>query len=1322
MKKFAIFALAMCLICCFAVLMGCQTQHNTGDAASGSFEGEWAEGVQSVEFLYAGADDNIDFHSYPLTEKNYRTSGILLVQGAYFNVRVTLKPGYTFGGLQLVVDGQTLEYQSDHERIRDASFRPTQETFTMSFVGASTDVTGGLSIEVDGDVQPVGNTLTVVLDRENPITVYARLGKSVAIYGDERVIECTVDNNEIVSVESSGSSDIDAKFQIFMLADGTATLTFSAGGQTYQLVIVISSEGTTTPETPTKPAEVTALTINRKTAKAYLGWENYEDIVVTATYEGENQDYLLDVSFSDNSVVELSHAIYANYDVQENLHNYKIDLNYKKTGSCTITVKAAGMTVSCNVTVVDKPAEVAGSAGLQVTEDRYNNKTAWYVTGLGTCTETDIVIPNVYDGHRVIGVKAIAYQAQNTQALENVKSVRLPEGLERLEAYYGYGAFEGLSGLESVTFSSTVKEIGAFSFEGCTSLTTLEVPGTITTIGRYAFSASAIDTITLNEGVTTIDSYAFYDCENLSVVNLPNSLTTIEMNAFSGCSDLQSITLPQSVETIGYDAFWGCDALEQIVLPQKIKSIGSYAFAYCDALKDITLPDNLTEISQCMFSNCKSLAQITIPQSVTKICSDAFYYCEKLNNVVIPNSVTEIESGAFHHCISLVELTLPQSVTKIGDKAFYNCPLNAVTLYKDTEYGVEVFDVDIKNVYVDTIALLAQKFGAFSFTGNWSDNMANCNVYVGADKTLLTGAVVVSGVEQIPEHFLCGYPKITAVSFDGVSVICEGAFGHCQNLFSVDLEGVAEVQNAFDFCDNLTYLTITESLEKLGGFYDSGIDYVDVDSLNHWLELAEDWDELGFTLTINSQPLPKVLTISGVEKIPARSLAQQSSIEEVIIEDGVKEIGNQAFYNCWAMTNITLPSTLTTIADDALDSCIRLQTINCPSNVDVSNLTLVNCPKFSGTPSEDGRYTTFGGKVFKVTDTTFFVADEDMRFYQSAFSSALSLKYLYIPNADYAPSNIDKTGLFLLYKTGEPQNLYRATAVKLDEKDLCTADGWIYQTAEDGKSVTIKGYIGGADQDGVVDVPATIDQLPVTAVTYVDTFGCFFKDGDVRKITFDSLVISVDTRTFVGLSNLEEIALSENVFEWKILCGVGNNNYIMNMFKDCTKLTSISAPENKDPAIFEYSSQAISATGDILTVVKAAALNDEQLVVTLRPQKGKTFDSLAGHTFVLYEARLSGGLSPQPTQKRALDDTAFNQRGSTYKFGDTTVEMGNILQPDSVQEFSYTAQDGTLTINMPSGGVNVTFTYTNTELVMQMKMMFPGSMAMTTVELVYVME
>ena len=62
------------------------------------------------------------------------------------------------------------------------------------------------------------------------------------------------------------------------------------------------------------------------------------------------------------------------------------------------------------------------------------------------------------------------------------------EGVTHSVTGIGNGAFDGCSGLTSVTIPNSVTSIGESAFKGCSGLTSVTIPNSVESIGSDAFS------------------------------------------------------------------------------------------------------------------------------------------------------------------------------------------------------------------------------------------------------------------------------------------------------------------------------------------------------------------------------------------------------------------------------------------------------------------------------------------------------------------------------------------------------------------------------------------------------------------------------------------------------------------------------------------------------------------------------------------------------------------------------------------------------------------------------------------------------------------
>ena len=215
--------------------------------------------------------------------------------------------------------------------------------------------------------------------------------------------------------------------------------------------------------------------------------------------------------------------------------------------------------------------------------------------------------------------------------------------------------------------------------QGCK---TTIIPNSVTSIRGWAFEGcTGLISVTIGNSVTSIGTNAFYGCTNLTSITIPNSVTSIGINAFNGCTNLTSITIPNSVTSIESDAFYGCTGLTSITIPNSITSIESGIFMYCTGLTSVTIGNSVTSIGECAFFGCKGLTSITIPNSVTSIGYNAFSDCTGLTSITsLATTPPTINTDAF----SDVSVDIPVHIP-CGTKEAYSAAKgwNLFTNYKE---------------------------------------------------------------------------------------------------------------------------------------------------------------------------------------------------------------------------------------------------------------------------------------------------------------------------------------------------------------------------------------------------------------------------------------------------------------------------------------------------------------------------------------------------------------------------------------------------------------------------------------------------------------
>ena len=247
-------------------------------------------------------------------------------------------------------------------------------------------------------------------------------------------------------------------------------------------------------------------------------------------------------------------------------------------------------------------------------------------------------------------------------------------------------AFEGCSGLESVTIPNNVVSIEDYVFDGCSNMTSVNIPNSVYSIGQYAFGG----------------------CNNLSNLNLPDKLTTIGEYAFCACHNVKALIIPASVLKISHTAFEECDGLESINVDNN--NIKYDSRNDCNAV--IETPTNKLVVG------CKNTV---IPQDITTIGSYAFLGCSNLTKLVLPNSVTCIEFGAFWNCNGLKVVIAGSNVEQIKGGAFNRCSgLKDFYIYAEKCPTIPIYDFDETPIENATLHVPAASIELYKTTAPWS--------------------------------------------------------------------------------------------------------------------------------------------------------------------------------------------------------------------------------------------------------------------------------------------------------------------------------------------------------------------------------------------------------------------------------------------------------------------------------------------------------------------------------------------------------------------------------------------------------------------------
>lgn len=349
-----------------------------------------------------------------------------------------------------------------------------------------------------------------------------------------------------------------------------------------------------------------------------------------------------------------------------------------------------------------------------------------------------------------------------------------------------------------------------------------------------------------------------------------------------------------------------------------ITNIGNDTFVGCENLEKIGLSDSITKIGNTAFRDCTSLKEIEFPPSVKSIGYYAFYGCTALGSVIIPEGVQSVGKHAFRKCTDLRTVHLPMSLTEIADNAFEGCSLITNAFYEGTKSDWDNITVGVGNEALTNRLVFALYSGICGEGVIWA----------------LTGdgELIIDGNGRMYDY---GTPadvpwaklrkEIKAITVcDGVKYVGSNAFNSCVKAESLSIPASTVQHNSksvYDGCTAISRITLTEGN---GTMCDYGTDTASSSAKVYYKYTP--W---------NISKCSDIVISEGVTNIGAFAFSYCSTFATIKLPDSLKTIGENAFYSCSSLTNIELPTGIEKISRYAFYGCYSLESFVLPTGIDV---------------------------------------------------------------------------------------------------------------------------------------------------------------------------------------------------------------------------------------------------------------------------------------------------------------------------------------------------------------------------------------------------
>lgn len=280
--------------------------------------------------------------------------------------------------------------------------------------------------------------------------------------------------------------------------------------------------------------------------------------------------------------------------------------------------------------------------------------------------------------------------------------------------------------------------------------------------------------------------------------------------------------------------------------------------------KDATISD----LNSVIEGNNQTIANLnsTIDELVAQLNSENNLFNQLMTGRITKvtaedlEGLTEIRPYTFYNCKYLTSVELPSTIKIIGTRAFYGTSISSINLPS---------------------GIITISDGAFASTD-------------------LTSVTIPSSVGSIRSSTFESCYSLKSVTLNnGISSITSGAFRDCYALETINIPSSITqiISDAFNGCSELSFT----------GSSDSNLKYYVIDGS---LYNNSNNGAARYLVRISAD-VTEFVVPEGITHISAHVASKLQNLEKVVITEGVKNIAEQAFSECFGLKEVEIPSTVT---------------------------------------------------------------------------------------------------------------------------------------------------------------------------------------------------------------------------------------------------------------------------------------------------------------------------------------------------------------------------------------------------------------------------
>lgn len=277
---------------------------------------------------------------------------------------------------------------------------------------------------------------------------------------------------------------------------------------------------------------------------------------------------------------------------------------------------------------------------------------------------------------------------------------------------------------------------------------------------------------------------------------------------------------------------------------------------------------------------------------------------------------------------------------------------------------------------------------------------------------------------------------------------------------------------------------------------------------------------------------------------------------EVIIEDGVKSIGNRAFYQCSSLANVSIPDSVDGIGSYAFCGCTDLVSVDIPDSVyDIGYAAFAECTSLSNIVIPDSVKGIYEGLFWGCTNLSDVTLSSSLvSIGNSVFRECRSLKNITIPDT------VTQIGQYAFY------NCSALTSINLSDS-ITRIDRAAFEFCTSLKEITLPDSVTTTGEQVFHGCNNLESVIIGNSLRYINEY-MFLECSSLKSIDIPKSVEKICRDAFSSCTNLTSVVIPNSV------TSIGDT-----AFARCTSLESVIIPNSvksiEDNAFYNCTSLTI---------------------------------------------------------------------------------------------------------------------------------------------------